>query len=58
MRSAGVAIAWEFGQRYRWGVLALIGYLVVMATTDVLILEPGQAVGWDGSPNGKQDRNR
>ena len=51
MRSAGAAIAWEFGQRYRWGLIALVGYLVVMATTDVLILEPGQAVGWDGSPN-------
>jgi len=51
MRSVGVAIAWEFCQRYRWGLLALIGYLLVMMTTDLLILEPGQAVGWDGSPN-------
>lgn len=51
MRSAGVAIAWEFGQRYRWGLLTLIGYLVVMTTTDVLILEPGQTASWDGSPD-------
>ena len=52
MRSAGVAIAWEFGQRYRWGVLALAGYLLVMSTTDVLILEPGQTASWDeGSPD-------
>ena len=51
MRSAGVAFAWEFCHRYRWGLLALIGYLVFMVTTDVLILEPGEAVGWDGSPN-------
>ena len=50
MRSAGAAIAWEFGQRHRWGLIALVGYMVVMVTTDVLIIEPGQTVGWDGSP--------
>ena len=51
MRWAGVAIAWEFRQRNRWGLIALIAYLVVMGTTDLLVLEPGRVVYWDGSPN-------
>ncbi len=51
MRSAGVAIAWEFGRRHRWGFAALVGYLLLLGTTDILILAPGQEVGWDGSPD-------
>ena len=46
MRSASVAIAWEFRQRHRWGLLALAGYLLVLATNKLLILT-GQPVNLD-----------
>lgn len=49
MRSAGAAIAWEFCRRHRWGLSALVGYVLVMATTDLLILEPGNAINLGGS---------
>ncbi len=48
MRSAAVAIAWEFRQRHRWGLIALIGYLLVLTTIRLLILEPGESVNLDG----------
>jgi hypothetical protein len=38
MRSHPAAVAWEFRQRHRWGLIALIGYLVVMATIKLLVL--------------------
>jgi hypothetical protein len=38
MRSHAAAVAWEFRQRHRWGLIALIGYLVVMATIKLLVL--------------------
>ncbi len=38
MRSPAVAIAWEFRQRHRWGLIALAGYLVVLATIKLLNL--------------------
>lgn len=44
MRSPGVAIAWEFVQRHRWGFAALAGYLLILGTTNLLIFEPGHAV--------------
>jgi hypothetical protein len=47
MRSAALAIAWEFRQRHRWGLIALAGYLLVIATIKFLILEPGQLINWD-----------
>src|SRR5467141_2061840 len=42
MRSPAAAIAWEFRQRHRWGLLALIAYLFVLA-----IIERGQRVDLD-----------
>jgi len=51
IRSAGVAIAWELCRRHRWGFAALAAYLLLAGTTDLLILEPGQALRWDGSPD-------
>ena len=44
MRSPALAIAWEFRQRHRWGLIAVAGYLVVVATIRFLILEPGEPV--------------
>ncbi|MBI4540399.1 MAG: hypothetical protein HY704_12930 [Gemmatimonadetes bacterium] len=48
MRSPALAIAWEFGRRHRWGFAALAAYLLILATTDLLIVDPGQAVNVDG----------
>jgi hypothetical protein len=47
MRSPAAAIAWEFRQRHRWGLIVLTGYLFVLATIKLLILEPGQPVNFD-----------
>src|SRR6266699_1097094 len=44
MRSAAVAIAWEFRQRHRWGLIALAGYLLVLAAIKLRILGSGQPV--------------
>src|SRR5207247_6832352 len=44
MPSVARAIAWEFRQRHRWGLIALAGYLVVLATLKLRILGSGQAV--------------
>ena len=52
MRSPALAIAWEFATRHRWGFAALAGYLVILGTTNLLILEPGQAVSLHGSQDG------
>ncbi len=49
MRSPALAIAWEFRQRHRWGLIALAGYLLVLATVKLLILEPGQAINMDSA---------
>ena len=44
MRSPALAIAWEFRQRHRWGLVAIAGYLLGVATIKLLILDPGQIV--------------
>ncbi len=44
MRSPALAIAWEFRRRHRWGLIAVAGYLFVVATIRFLILEPGEPV--------------
>jgi hypothetical protein len=38
MRSHAAAVAWEFRQRHRLGLIALIGYLLVIATIKFLVL--------------------
>ncbi len=40
MRSPALAIAWEFRQRYRWGLIAIAGYLVALGTIKLLVLAP------------------
>jgi hypothetical protein len=44
MRSPARAIGWEFRRRHRWGLIAVAGYLLVVATIRFLILEPGEPV--------------
>jgi hypothetical protein len=44
MRSPALAIAWEFRQRHRWGMIAVAGYLLVVAAIKLLILDTGQIV--------------
>lgn len=43
MRSPAVAIAWEFGRRYRWGFGVLVLYLVAVA-----IGQPGNRITFTG----------
>jgi len=47
MGSPAAAIAWEFRQRHRWGLIALAAYLLVLATIKLLILGPGHRVDFD-----------
>src|SRR5438128_11810802 len=47
MRSAAAAVAWQFRRRHRWGLIALIGYLFVLAMIKLVILERGQRVDLD-----------
>src|SRR2546430_4481357 len=47
MRSPALAIGWEFRRRHRWGLMAVAGYLLVVATIRFLILEPGEPVRVD-----------
>jgi len=49
MRSPALAIAWEFRQRHRWGLIALIIYLLALAAIKFLILEPGQPIELDSA---------
>ena len=47
MRSPALAIAWEFRRRHRWGLIALAGYLLVLAAIKLLILWQGQPINLD-----------
>ena len=47
MRSPARAIAWEFRQQHRWGLVALASYFVIMATFKFLILGVGRPGNWD-----------
>ena len=47
MRSPGAAIAWEFRQRHRWGLIVLTGYVLVLAIIRLVILEPGGRVNFE-----------
>ena len=49
MRSPALAIAWEFRQRHRWGLIAVAGYLLVLGTIQFLIADQGQPVDLDDS---------
>jgi len=47
VRSAAAAIAWEFRRKHRWGLIALGGYLLVLAAYRLLILGPGRTVDFE-----------
>src|SRR3989454_1313461 len=47
MVSAALAIGWEFRQRYRWGLIALAGYFLVLATIKLLIPESSLTFNMD-----------
>jgi len=47
MRSPAAAIAWEFGRRHRWGLIAVVGYLLVLATIKLLILGRGHRASYE-----------
>jgi hypothetical protein len=50
MRSTAAAIAWEFRQRHRWGLIAIASYLLILGTIKFLILEPGQGIDFEDAP--------
>jgi hypothetical protein len=45
--SPAVAVAWEFRQRHRWGLFALIGYLLVLATIKLVVVARGVPIHLD-----------
>ena len=47
MHSPAAAVAWEFRQRHRWGLIALIAYLLVLATIKLLVLTRGLPINLD-----------
>src|SRR5438874_1490596 len=38
MRTAAAAIAWEFRHRHRWGLMALVVYMLLLAAIKLLVL--------------------
>ena len=49
MRSPAAAIAWGFRRRHRWGLIAVAGYLLAIASIKLLFLKPGQPVNFDNA---------
>lgn len=47
MRSAAAAIAWQFRRQHRWGLIAMTGYLFVLAIIKLVVVERGQRVVLD-----------
>src|SRR6185312_14574286 len=46
MRTPAAAIAWEFRQRHRLGLMAVIGYLIALATYRLVLLAPRQTISF------------
>jgi len=51
MRSPAAAIAWEFLQRHRRGLIAIAGYMLALGTIRLLILEPGRGIDFEDAPS-------
>lgn len=47
MRSLAAALAWQFRRRHRWGLIAMIAYLFVLAIVKLVLLARGQRVELD-----------
>src|SRR5436305_4752645 len=47
MHSPAAAVAWQFRRQHRWGLIAIIGYLFVVAMIKLVILERGQRIDFD-----------
>lgn len=47
MRSPAAAVAWEFRQRHRWGLIGLIAYQLVLATIKLVIVARGLPINLD-----------
>jgi hypothetical protein len=45
--SPAVAIGWEFRQRHRWGLIAVIAYFVVLATIKLVVVARGLPIHLD-----------
>src|SRR6266849_2684582 len=50
MGSPAAAVAWEFRHRHRWGLMAVTGYLLGLATVRFLFLAPGQGIDFESAP--------
>lgn len=49
MRTPAAAIAWEFRQRNRWGLIAVVASLLVVTTMKFLLVGPRQRVNFDSA---------
>ncbi len=49
MRSAAAAIAWELRQRHRWGLIAVAGYLIVLAAIKLVVVSRGIDIKFDSA---------
>jgi hypothetical protein len=47
MRSSAAAVAWEFRQRHRWGLIALVGYVSVLAAIKLVVVIRGVPIHLD-----------
>src|SRR3954471_19026551 len=47
MRSPAAAVAWEFRQRHRWGLSAVIGYVLIVATIKLVVLTRALPIDFD-----------
>jgi hypothetical protein len=47
MRSVPAAVGWDFRQRHRWGLIALTGYLLVLAAIKLVVVTRGVPIHFD-----------
>jgi len=47
MRSPIAAVGWEFRQRHRWGLIALAGYLLILAMIKLVVVTRGLPINLD-----------
>src|SRR5439155_15818630 len=47
MHSPAAAVAWELRQRHRWGLIVLIGYLLVLAAIKLVVITRGLPINLD-----------